>query len=897
MAVYPDRIVLKNSTDGEAAIVAAIQPGGADEIQPGEIVLGLEPSTAKFYTRAGDGSIVSLGGTGTGSVTSLSGLSDVNVISPLPSDGDVLAYDASTSLWIAQDPFAAVDLGDLNNVDLTVPATDGQYLRYDSAVSAWKAFDFEISFDTSPTLGGDLGLSGYYLTDARVSVAPSTGEFVVRGGSSEGSITLNCTANTHGVTIQSPPHSAAATYTLTLPTTSGIAGQALIMTDGSGQLEWAAVSGAGTVTSIDIEGEDGIAVEGDPINTAGTFTIGLEDSGVSQGTYIGAQLTIDRQGRITSASNRALELNDVNNVEAPLPADGQALVYASSTGDWRPQTLSGTGTVTSIEAEGFNGISVIGSPITTTGKLDINLDDTGVTPGAYVFGTFEIDAQGRITSATDGPLTTNGDLVFQFAGQPNRLAVGGEGQALVVNGGYPSWQDLGTGGTVTSVDVSGGIGIQASGGPITNSGTINLELAASGVTPGFYSNASVVVDERGRVISAQAGDQGVPVILASSAPTGREDGSALQNGDQWLDTNDDTLYVREESSWTAVSGGGGGGAVDSVNGQTGVVNLGLNDLSDVSYTSGVLAPNGLDKIAFSSSDVPGDEGWEVGASLTYGVYLGAFEANDVLDGSYVFNHPQIGIALSAESNVIRLMGALNEVNQPELRWESRNPFDSVGNYFGLKLPAGYSVNQTYTLPLVDGTSGQMLSTDGNGVLSWATATGGGGGGGGVTEIIAGAGIAIDQPTGAVTISATGGGSGGGSGAGIYLQETQVASGGAADFVGLGYSGILQKVASDLNAWIVLYASAAERTADAGRAYSADPAPGSGVLFEAYVTAGGEVIATPGTTYMNSEAALTEAVYAAVRDQSGAAVDATVTFSAYGLAAITAVSGGTFGSGL
>ena len=130
-----------------------------------------------------------------------------------------------------------------------------------------------------------------------------------------------------------------------------------------------------------------------------------------------------------------------------------------------------------------------------------------------------------------------------------------------------------------------------------------------------------------------------------------------------------------------------------------------------------------------------------------------------------------------------------------------------------------------------------------------------------------------------------------------MQETQVASGGTADFVGLGYSGILQKVASNLDAWIVLYASAAERTADAGRAYSADPAPGSGVLFEAYVTAGGEVIATPGTTYMNSEAALTEAVYAAVRDQSGAAVDATVTFSAYGLAAITAVSGGTFGSGL
>jgi len=200
---------------------------------------------------------------------------------------------------------------------------------------------------------------------------------------------------------------------------------------------------------------------------------------------------------------------------------------------------------------------------------------------------------------------------------------------------------------------------------------------------------------------------------------------------------------------------------------------------------------------------------------------------------------------------------------------------------------------------------------------------GDGGASGVTSIIAGSGIEIDQSTGDVTITATGGGGGGieeapidgtpyarqdeawvpvptggggGSGAGIYLSETQTASGGTADFVGLGYSGILQKVASTLDAWIVLYSSAAERTADASRSYGTDPTPGSGVLFEAYVTAGGTVVATPGTTYMNNDTTLTEAIYAAVRDQGGGSVDAAVTFTAYGLAAITAVSGGTFGSG-
>ena len=42
-----------------------------------------------------------------------------------------------------------------------------------------------------------------------------------------GSIRFNCEQNTHGVTLIGPPHSASATYTLTLPTATGSAGQVL----------------------------------------------------------------------------------------------------------------------------------------------------------------------------------------------------------------------------------------------------------------------------------------------------------------------------------------------------------------------------------------------------------------------------------------------------------------------------------------------------------------------------------------------------------------------------------------------------------------------------------------------------------------------------------------------
>jgi hypothetical protein len=63
------------------------------------------------------------------------------------------------------------------------------------------------------------------------------------GGAYDGSITLNCSADTHGVTIKSPPHSAAATYTLVLPTSAG-SNTEVLQTDGSGNLSWATNGGS-----------------------------------------------------------------------------------------------------------------------------------------------------------------------------------------------------------------------------------------------------------------------------------------------------------------------------------------------------------------------------------------------------------------------------------------------------------------------------------------------------------------------------------------------------------------------------------------------------------------------------------------------------------------------------
>ena len=53
------------------------------------------------------------------------------------------------------------------------------------------------------------------------------------------------------------------------------------------------------------------------------------------------------------------------------------------------------------------------------------------------------------------------------------------------------------------------------------------------------------------------------------------------------------------------------------------------------------------------------------------------------------------------------------------------------NWVAFQGPATIASNVTWTLPSTDGTSGQFLSTDGSGTLSWAT----GGGGGGSSTIL------------------------------------------------------------------------------------------------------------------------------------------------------------------
>ena len=83
-------------------------------------------------------------------------------------------------------------------------------------------------------------LTGNITVPGNVYLAPSgTGFTELRGNSNAGAIRFNCEANSHGVTLKGPPHSANATYTLELPNADGAANQ-ILTTDGNGKLSFTA---------------------------------------------------------------------------------------------------------------------------------------------------------------------------------------------------------------------------------------------------------------------------------------------------------------------------------------------------------------------------------------------------------------------------------------------------------------------------------------------------------------------------------------------------------------------------------------------------------------------------------------------------------------------------------
>ena len=98
------------------------------------------------------------------------------------------------------------------------------------------------------------------------------------GSSQDGYLQLNCSQNSHGIKLQSPPHSAGASYKLIFPTSVGSSGQVL-STSGSGTLTWSTPRTDEQVEDlvgamVSSNSESGITVTYDDTNGKLNFAVG-----------------------------------------------------------------------------------------------------------------------------------------------------------------------------------------------------------------------------------------------------------------------------------------------------------------------------------------------------------------------------------------------------------------------------------------------------------------------------------------------------------------------------------------------------------------------------------------------------------------------------------------------
>lgn len=411
-------------------------------------------------------------------------------------------------------PNNGIKLNDISDVNAPSPVS-GQVLLW--VGDEWQAGATgqmnDLVDDVSPQLGGDLDVNGFKITSAQdgdIIIAPEgTGQiyFQSDGNQAVNAVRFYDEKNIYYVSVTVPEHAdMLKSLNLKLPADEGQPGYVL-KTDGAGNLTWAEDGGGGggggggdfDLTAISVT--TGGAKDGGELtynNLNGIFTYNPADiSNLLKKDEIG-DISINDLSDVDTETNEPLpgqaliwdgssnnwmpndvlsgmELDDLSDVEATSPGDGDILIYEAGKWESKPNMLP--------QALIFRGVCNLTLPISAQENEDVDNDPADRQAGWFWVNSS--DSTGIIASSWEG-----------IAGR------GCSGLEYVVWTVDNEFSILGKTGDVSPVvEVVAGTGISVTGDPQEPV----VSITDTGVTPGTYNIANLTVDPQGRITAIDSG--------------------------------------------------------------------------------------------------------------------------------------------------------------------------------------------------------------------------------------------------------------------------------------------------------------------------------------------------------------------------------------------------------